>query len=198
MKRLIAASLVSLVLAAPAWAQAQKQQLPAPTAQDAPMDMSKMGPWTRKPTNEAQTRKEIQAFFKEEEAAMKKGDLEATLARIDFPVLMATDDSKGVPSAEMWDRQRYAAEMKPFYEKMPKDMEMTHKPTVTVLSDSLAAVTDDFTMKMGKQKMSGRNAGLLVKKDGQWKWKAMAEAGWGGAPTAGTGGAGSGDIGERK
>ena len=35
-------------------------------------------------------------------------------------------------------------------------------------------------MTTGKQKLGARNMGLLVKVDGQWKWKAMAEAGWGG------------------
>jgi hypothetical protein len=33
---------------------------------------------------------------------------------------------------------------------------------------------------MGKQKLTGRNTSMLVKRDGQWKWKVMAEAGWGG------------------
>ena len=31
-----------------------------------------------------------------------------------------------------------------------------------------------------KAKMVGRNTGVLVKRDGKWKWKVMAEAGWGG------------------
>lgn len=48
------------------------------------------------------------------------------------------------------------------------------------LSDSLVNVVDDFTMTMNKQKISGRNAGLLVKRDGKWMWKTMVEAGWGG------------------
>ena len=68
---------------------------------------------------------------------------------------------------------------------------MTHKPTITVLSDSLANVVDDFTMTMGKQKITGKNASLLVKRDGQWKWKSMVEAGYGGMePPKGTGGSG--------
>jgi len=80
--------------------------------------------------------------------------------------------------------------MKPAFEHMPKDMKMTHKPTVVVLSDSLVSVTDEVTTTMGKQKMTSRNAGLLVKRDGQWKWKAMVEAGWGGMqPPGATGGA---------
>ena len=33
---------------------------------------------------------------------------------------------------------------------------------------------------MGKQKLSGRNSSMLVKIGGAWKWKMMAEAGWGG------------------
>jgi hypothetical protein len=41
-------------------------------------------------------------------------------------------------------------------------------------------VTDDFSMTMGKDKLSGRSASLLIKKGGQWKWKMMSEAGWGG------------------
>jgi hypothetical protein len=35
-------------------------------------------------------------------------------------------------------------------------------------------------MTMGKQKITGRNASLLVKRDGQWKWKSLIEAGYGG------------------
>jgi hypothetical protein len=71
---------------------------------------------------------------------------------------------------------------------MPKDLKMTHKPTITVLSDSLVMATDNFTMTLGKQKVTGQNATLLVKRDGQWKWKVMAEAGYGGMPGPGASG----------
>jgi hypothetical protein len=65
-------------------------------------------------------------------------------------------------------------------ETMPKDTKMTHKPTIKVLSDNIAIFTDDFTMTIGKQKLKGSNAGMLVKIGDQWKWKSMIEAGWGG------------------
>jgi hypothetical protein len=142
-------------------------------------DMSKMGPWTRKPKNEKQTKKDIEAFFKQAEANEMKGDQAAMLASIDFPVFMVTDDSKGVPSGEEWNQEKYVAVMKPFWEHMPKDAKTTHKRNITVLSDSLATATDDFTMSGGGHKMSGRNMSLLFKRDGQWKFKAMVEAGWG-------------------
>ncbi len=185
----IAVCLVSLVLTAPVWAQDQ-QSPPAKGGSGMHVDTAKMGPWTRKPTNEAKIRKEIEAFFKEEEAIMKRRDFDAGIARVDFPIFMATDDSKGVPHAEQFDRQRYVEMMKPMFDEMPADMQMTRKTTITVLSDSLATYTCDFTTTSGKEKLSGRNSGLLVKRDGQWKWKAMYEAGWGDYPATGVGGSG--------
>ena len=49
---------------------------------------------------------------------------------------MVTDDLKGVPEAKQYSREEYIAEMKPMFEGMPKDMKMTHKPTITVLSEN--------------------------------------------------------------
>ena len=63
------------------------------------MDMSKMGPWTRKPTNEKKTKKEIKAFFKAEDALAKKGDFKGALARLDFPIYMFTDAPRACPKA---------------------------------------------------------------------------------------------------
>ena len=196
MMRRIAVCLVSLVLTAPAWAHDQKSP-PATGGSGTPTDMTKMGPWTRKPANEAKVKKEIEAFFKEEEALMKQRDFDAELARIDFPVFMATDDSKGIPKAELYDRQHYAEMMKPMFDQTPADMQLTRKTDITVLSDSLATYTCDFTVTAGKEKHSGRNSGLLVKRDGQWKWKAMYEAGWGDYPATGVGGSGAPEAPEK-
>ncbi|WP_375773237.1 hypothetical protein NR798_20950 [Archangium gephyra] len=199
MVRRIALCLVSLLLTTPVWAQDKQSPPTSGGGSGMAMDMSKMGPWTRKPTNEAKTKKEIEAFFKEEEALMKKRDFEGGLARIDFPIFMATDDSKGVPKTETYDRQQYTNMMKPMYEQSPADMKMNHKPTITVLSDSLATVTDDYTLTTGGKTYTGRNSGLLVKRDGQWKWKTMYEAGWGDMPSTGVGGSGTaGDTEKQK
>lgn len=188
MKRSILVCVTAVALAGSAWAQNKEQQ---PAGQAPAMDMSKMGPGARKPTNEAKTKKEVQDFFKKMEDMEKKGTgtVEDMAAGVDFPVYMATDDLKGMPETKEYSREEYIAMMKPMFEHMPKDMKMTHKPTITVLSDSLVNVVDDFTTTMGKQKMTGRNAGLLVKRDGEWKWKVMVEAGWGGMhPPGATGG----------
>ncbi len=192
MMRRIAVCLVSLVLAGPAWAQDTDSPPPATGGSASAMDMSKMGPWTRKPANEAKIRKEVEAFFKEENTLMKNRDVQASLARTDFPFFWATDDSKGVPTGQPVDRQQQEQMVKDMFAQMPPDAKVTQKPTITVLSDSLATFTNDYTLTMGGKTYRGRNAGLVVKQDGQWKWKAMYEAGWGDAsPPQGVGGSGA-------
>jgi hypothetical protein len=189
MMRRIAVCLVSLVLTSPVWAQEQESP-PATGGSGTSMDMSKMGPWTRKPTQESKTKKEVETFLNEEDAIMKRRDFQSTITRSDFPIFMATDDSKGVPKAEEYDQQKYTEMMKSSMEQGPEVKDVKHKRTITVLSDSLATFTDEYTMTVGGVKRSGRNAGLLVKQGDAWKWKGFFEAGWGDQPASGVGGSG--------
>jgi hypothetical protein len=170
MKNLIVAALVAL-----ASLPAASEEAKAPPAGG--MDISKMGPWSRK-TDDAKVKKEIQKFLALADEAEKKGDMQAQMDTVDFPVYMTSDAAGGKIDAAEWSREKWEQMMKPFYENMPKDMKTTHKRTITVLSDSLANVTDEFVMTAGKQKLSGRNVALLVKRNGDWKWKSMTEAGW--------------------
>jgi len=174
MKTALVAALAALASLA---ASAEETKAAAPP--QGAMDMSKMGPWSRK-TDDAKVKKEVEAFLANADAAEKKGDMQSMEADVDFPVYMTSDAAGGKIEASEWNREQWEQMMKPFYENMPKDMKVTHKRTVTVLSDQLANVTDEFTMTTGKQKLSGRNVALLVKKNGDWKWKSMTEAGWAG------------------
>jgi hypothetical protein len=144
------------------------------------MDWSKMGPGARRPANEAMTKKEVQAFLAEEDKVAATGDMNQIAARADFPVFMMTDDLSGAIEAKAYGREEYIGMMKPFVDNMPKDTKTVHKYGVTVLSDALALVSDDYTMKMGKVVLKARNGGVLVKREGKWMWKSMVEAGWGG------------------
>jgi len=174
----LAIVLAAALLAPSAWAE-DKAPAKAPA-----MELNKMGPASRKPKDEKAVKKEIEAFLKACDESAKKHDQTAMLAAIDFPVTMATDDSKGTTLIKAYSNEEYVAMMKPFYENMPKDMTMTNKYTVYVLSDAMADVHNDFTMAVGKQKAAGRSDGLVVKKDGKWMWKIMTEAGWGDSMTA--------------
>jgi hypothetical protein len=142
-----------------------------------------MAGWVaRKVTNEAKTRKEIQAYISEMDRVSRKGDVDAAMALIDFPVLMVTDNAKGEVMAGQFDQEQWKQLMGPMYEKpMPKEMRVQHKPTITPLTDSLASVTDDWSMTVSGKRMTGRSHLLLVKVDGKWRAKSMVEGGWGDA-----------------
>jgi len=109
-------------------------------------DWSKAGPWTRKPADEQKVKDDINAFLKQNEQLHKARNLNAMLGNIDFPIFMATDNSKGEVKAKEYNRDEYSSMMKPMVDKSPADLKVTHKPNITVLSDSLAQVNDDQTI----------------------------------------------------
>jgi hypothetical protein len=143
------------------------------------------GPAGRKSKDEAKVKKEVTAFLKQEEEIAKKGDFEASVARIDFPVFMLTDNAAGIPSGEGYTKDQYVKMMKPMWDSMPKDMQTSHNYALTVLSDAMVGLVDTYTTKIGKEKMTAKNMELLVKRNGEWKWKTMIEAGWGDTPEPG-------------
>jgi len=156
--------------------------LPAVAAETAAGNASEnpMAAW--KPprvTREAQDKKEIGALWKTMQAAEKAGDLTAAADLVDFPVLMMTDNSKGDGMGEAWNREKWTQVMEPFYKRPHPDMNATHKTSIFLMSDALASVDDVCTMKMSGKTMTVRNSTLLVKKNGKWLVKAMAEGGWG-------------------
>ena len=168
--RKIALTLAVLALALPAHAAESGSAPPA----------DPMAAWKPpKVAREAQDKKEIAALWKAFEQAEKKGDLDAAAALVDFPVLMVTDDSKGQGMGETWNREQWVKVMEGFYKNPKPQMKATHKPSVFLISDSLASVDDVVTISMGAKKMTARNSTLVIRKDGKWVVKAMTEGGWG-------------------
>jgi len=138
-----------------------------------------MAGWVpRKVTKDQQDRKEITALSKAMHAAAQSGDVTAAAALVDFPVLMVTDDSKGEAMADSWTREKWMEVMAPFYKPMP-GVKMSEKPTIFLLTDSLASLDNQWTMTAGNKTTSGRSSMILVRKEGQWRIKSMVEGGWG-------------------
>jgi hypothetical protein len=157
--------------------------LPA-LAEDKPAGGDPMASWSP-PTikNEKKDRQEIEAVLKAMEAASLKGDLDAAVKHVDFPVLMVTDDQKGEAQGGPWSKEQWVEMMKPMYAKpMPADAMKPGKREITLLSDSLALVSSAWTMKMGPKSVSGKSGMIMIRKDGQWMTKAMVEGGWGNMP----------------
>ena len=155
----------------------------APAAAPAGMpDMSKMGPMSRPVTKE--DKKGIDALYKAFEDAMKAGDVNAAAALVDFPVIMLSDDSKGVAKSFNASREQWVGIFTPFATNKPKDLKMSGKHTPTFLSDTLAVSIEQNSMSAGKMKGKWNAMAVVTVVDGKWKFKQMAEAGWGDMPAA--------------
>ena len=140
----------------------------------------------RKITDEKREKKAIEALLDELHTAYRKGDQEAAAARMQFPVLVVTDDWKDEPIAHYWDREKWMQATKPLFEQPAPDLERAHHHRVFVLSDSLAAVEDEQSVRLGRRKVNIRSATILVRKDRSWFVQATVEGGWGDTPVAGS------------
>lgn len=119
-----------------------------------------------------------------------KGDIQAAAALHDFPVYMATDDSRGMIHADQWSKQQFLQMMGEAASQMPKDISYKHNLTPHFLSDTLAVVIDDVTMMKGNKSIgSFKSAAFVVNKDGRWLFKGGVEAGWGNMASEQTGAA---------
>jgi hypothetical protein len=175
MKRILLGGMAALVFAVPRVAMAT--HTPDTAAGDQPM----FGPMTRLPKDEKKDKKELEAFGKAFEAAAMKGDVETMAGMVDFPVIMLTDNSKGVFSSTEMTHDQWVGVMKPAMDKMKdmKDMKMSKKTEIDIFSDDLASCDSQVSMKMGKMKGNYRSESTMVRVNGAWKIKTMMEAGWG-------------------
>jgi hypothetical protein len=137
-----------------------------------------------------QDKKGIDDTYKAFEEAMTKGDINAAADLVDFPIIMLSDDSKGAAKHYNATREQWIAIFAPMVQNMPKDMKMTSKHTPTFLSDTLAVSIESNGMTMGKVKGKWNAMSVLTLVDGKWKFKQMAEAGWGDMPPPAAVGAG--------
>lgn len=125
-------------------------------------------------------KKGLDELYKAVEEAARKGDVEAMAARVDFPVMMITDNGAGVPSSVMWDRAAWVETMKKGLAGMPspKDTKWAKKTKPTFISDSIAMVEEANDITLGKVNDKWTSASIVVLKDGKWMLKAILEGGW--------------------
>ncbi len=124
-------------------------------------------------------KKGIEELYKTADEATRKGDFETMAARVDFPVMMMTDNAAGVPSTVLWEKQVWLDTMKKSAAGMPVDPKMSKKTKITFISDSLAMVEETNEMMIGKTKEKWTSASIVELKDGKWMFKSMIEGGWG-------------------
>lgn len=147
---------------------------PLPSQQD----ITKTGPLSRKVTNE--DKPGIEALFKSAESAWKKGDIDTLSKLYDFPIYMATDTANGTFQGGEWSQEQFVQIMGEVMKSEPKDVAYDDKYTPHFLSDALAVVIVDTTAtQAGKALGSYKSSVIVIKKDGQWRFKSGVEAGHG-------------------
>jgi hypothetical protein len=166
-----------LVLGLSSVALGDDKAAPPPPPPPGMPDMTKVGPMSRKVTKE--DKKGVDELFKAAEEGWKKGDVNALADLVDFPVIMLSDDSKGEVKHFAATRDQWVGMMQSMVTGMPKDMKMKSKHSAHFLSDDLAVAIEEISMTMGKVKGSWKSMSVLTLRDGKWKFKEMAEAGWG-------------------
>ncbi len=149
---------------------------------EAPIDMTKEGPLTRLPPKKADT-KGVDALYKAWNEAHKAADVNAAAALVDFPLVWQTDDATGAHKVEMLDKDAWVKEMTSWFTTLPKQTKLTMKRKIAWHSPDFASVTENNSIVMGKTKGKWTSAATVIKKDGKWMFKTMAEAGWA-APAA--------------
>lgn len=164
-------------------APAMKSPAPATTApathEAAPapgIDMTKMGPLSRKVTKE--DKKGVAETYKAWDEAWKKGDVNALADMVDYPVIMMSDDAKGEEKNFEASREQFVGMMQGFA-NMPKDMKITARHAPTFISDSLVVSVNNNSLSMGKVHGTWHSFDVLTLVDGKWKFKQICEAGWG-------------------
>ena len=169
-------SLILMGLTAVAVADEKKPAAPAAAPPAGMPDMTKVGPLSRKVTKE--DKKGVDELYKNFEEAMHKGDATALADLVDFPVIMLSDDSKGQAQHFNATKEQFLEIFKPFL-GMPKPKDMKHKHTANFLSDDLAVTIEENSGSMGPVKGKWKAMSVVTLKDGKWKFKELAEAGWG-------------------
>lgn len=133
-------------------------------------------------------RKGIDALWKAWGQAFMNQNFDAAADRVDFPVLMVTDDGKGHVTTAEWDRDTWIRNMKRAMQAMPhpKGGKMPiPKHSYDFLTNDIVVATSTSAMAMGKKSVTVKSSSLLVRKDGKWMIKSMAEGGWGASMSEG-------------
>src|SRR5690242_6630236 len=134
------------------------------------------GPLSRRVTHE--NGEGIEALFGAAADAWRKEDMQALLALYDLPIYAGTDNAAGAYQSTECDAEELRAILTALMKSERKDLSRTERRTPHFLSDSMAMVlTDTSVARHGDALGSYTSAILVIRKDGDWRFKSGVEAG---------------------
>lgn len=124
--------------------------------------------------------KELSEWFAKYESHVLKNELDNMADMAVFPLVVITDDPKGNCVSQAWDTTTFKQAMDLNAQGVDlSTVKIENERNPIFLSQNLAVViTDTVTTIAGKPEQS-RYADIMVKADGQWKYKSMIQSNWG-------------------
>jgi hypothetical protein len=124
--------------------------------------------------------KSLMDWFAAYDASAEKNDVEAMSDKALFPITVITNDSHGNCITQEWDRTTFVQSMgMAMAGTNPAEIKMENHREPVFLNKDLAVVITNSTVTIGDQVQHLRYADVIVKMNGEWKFKSMIQAGWG-------------------
>ena len=127
-----------------------------------------------------QDTKSLMEWFAKYQSHVLKNELDEMAAMAVFPLVVVTDDSDGNYVSQDWD-------IATFKQAMDLTSQGVDLASITIennrnpifLGENLAVVITDAVTTISGQSNQSRYADIMVKQDGEWKYKSMIQSGWG-------------------
>jgi hypothetical protein len=118
-------------------------------------------------------------WFARYDAHVQRNETEAMADMALFPIIVMTNDSAGDCVTQEWDRETFVQAMAMNTDGADQDVELKNEREPVFLNSDLAIVVTNSTVTMAGEQQHMRYVDIMAKKDGQWRFKSMIQAGWG-------------------
>ena len=119
-------------------------------------------------------------WFARYDAHVRRSDTDAMADMALFPLIVMTNDSAGECVTQEWDRETFVQAMAMNTDGAdPSDMEFVNEREPVFLNSDLAVVVTNSRVTMSGEEQHMRYVDIMAKRDGEWRFKSMIQAGWG-------------------
>lgn len=118
-------------------------------------------------------------WFARYDAHVQRNETDAMADMALFPIIVMTNDSAGDCVTQEWDRETFVQAMAMNTGGADHEMELKNEREPVFLNSDLAIVVTNSTVTMDGAQQHMRYVDIMAKKDGQWRFKSMIQAGWG-------------------
>jgi hypothetical protein len=118
-------------------------------------------------------------WFARYDTHVQRNETDAMADMALFPIIVMTNDSVGDCVTQEWDRETFVQAMAMNTADADQEMELKNEREPVFLNSDLAIVVTNSTVTMDGEQQHMRYVDIMAKKDGQWRFKSMIQAGWG-------------------